>query len=183
MRNMLQRSRIVLAWLLMGVMVLTFGGIVAPVLPQWQFLPALLAGNLLVIAVIAILTLLLGRIYCSVLCPLGISQDFVFWLAKRRKKNRRKFAFRRERRIMRYSILILTGLAFLAGLSGLLGWSTRTVSLAASSTMDWACQPPMAGTLWSASTKATAGSRRSARRISSGRRWLLWPWPGRISSS
>lgn len=176
MRNMLQRSRIVLAWLLMGVMVLTFGGIVAPVLPQWQFLPALLAGNLLVIAVIAILTLLLGRIYCSVLCPLGISQDFVFWLAKRRKKNRRKFAFRRERRIMRYSILILTGLAFW-------GWSTRTVSLAASSTMDWACQPPMAGTLWSASTKATAGSRRSARRISSGRRWLLWPWPGRISSS
>ena len=121
MRNMLQRSRIVLAWLLMGVMVLTFGGIVAPVLPQWQFLPALLAGNLLVIAVIAILTLLLGRIYCSVLCPLGISQDFVFWLAKRRKKNRRKFAFRRERRIMRYSILMLTGLAFLAGLSGLLG--------------------------------------------------------------
>lgn len=33
MRNMLQRGRIVLAWLLMGVMVLTFGGIVAPVLP------------------------------------------------------------------------------------------------------------------------------------------------------
>ena len=63
MRNMLQRSRIVLAWLLMGVMVLTFGGIVAPVLPQWHFLPALLAGNLRVIAVIAILTLLLGRIY------------------------------------------------------------------------------------------------------------------------
>ena len=118
---MLQRCRIVLAWLLMGVMVLTFGGIVAPVLPQWQFLPALLAGSFWVIAVIVVLTLLLGRIYCSVLCPLGISQDFVFWLAKRRKKNRRKFAFRRERRIVRYSILLLTGLAFLAGLSGLLG--------------------------------------------------------------
>lgn len=93
MRNLLQRSRIVLAWLLMGVMVLTFGGIVAPVLPQWQFLPALLAGNLLVIAVIAILTLLLGRIYCSVLCPLGISQDFVFWLAKRRKKKSPEIRF------------------------------------------------------------------------------------------
>ena len=35
MRNMLQRGRIVLSWLLMGVMVLTFAGIVAPVLPQW----------------------------------------------------------------------------------------------------------------------------------------------------
>lgn len=121
MRNMLQRGRIVLSWLLMGVMVLTFAGIVAPVLPQWQVLPALLAGNLLVIAVIIVLTLLLGRIYCSVLCPLGISQDFVFWLAKRRKKNRRKFTFRRERRIVRYSILMLTGLAFLAGLSGFVG--------------------------------------------------------------
>lgn len=121
MRNMLQRGRIVLSWLLMGGMVLTFAGIVAPVLPQWQVLPALLAGNLLVIAVIIVLTLLLGRIYCSVLCPLGISQDFVFWLAKRRKKNRRKFTFRRERRIVRYSILMLTGLAFLAGLSGFVG--------------------------------------------------------------
>ena len=121
MRNMLQRGRIVLSWLLMGAMVLTFAGIVAPVLPQWQVLPALLAGNLLVIAVIIVLTLILGRIYCSVLCPLGISQDFVFWLAKRRKKNRRKFTFRRERRIVRYSILMLTGLAFLAGLSGFVG--------------------------------------------------------------
>lgn len=121
MRNMLQRGRIVLSWLLMGVMVLAFAGIVAPVLPQWQVLPALLAGNLLVIAVIVILTLLIGRIYCSVLCPLGISQDFVFWLAKRRKKNRRKFAFRREQRIVRYGVLIVTGLALWAGLSGLLG--------------------------------------------------------------
>lgn len=90
---MLQRGRIVLAWLLMGIMVLTFGGIVAPVLPQWQFLPALLAGNLRVIAVLVILTLLLGRIYCSVLCPLGISQDFVFWLAKRRKKKSPEICF------------------------------------------------------------------------------------------
>ena len=56
MRNMLQRGRIVLSWLLMGAMVLTFAGIVAPVLPQWQVLPALLAGNLLVIAVIIVLT-------------------------------------------------------------------------------------------------------------------------------
>lgn len=115
MRNMLQRGRIVLAWLLMGVMVLTFGGIVAPVLPQWQFLPALLAGNLRVIAVFVILTLLLGRIYCSVLCPLGISQDFVFWLAKRRKKNRRKFAFRREWRLLRYGVLAILALALLLG--------------------------------------------------------------------
>lgn len=86
MRNMLQRGRIVLSWLLMGVMVLAFAGIVAPVLPQWQVLPALLAGNFLVIAILSVLTLLMGRIYCSILCPLGISQDFIFWLAKRCKK-------------------------------------------------------------------------------------------------
>ena len=177
---MLQRGRIVLAWLLMGVMVLTFGGIVAPVLPQWQFLPALLAGNLLVIAVIAILTLLLGRIYCSVLCPLGISQDFVFWLAKRRKKNRRKFAFRRERRIMRYGILMLTGLAFLVGLSGLLGL-VDPYSIFGRIVHDGLGLPVAYG--WNALVGFNESHGWIPALSKTDIRWLLWPWPGRISSS
>lgn len=40
-----------------------------------QFLPALLALNLGVIVALVALTLLLGRVYCSVICPLGIMQD------------------------------------------------------------------------------------------------------------
>ena len=36
-----------------------------------QFLPAVLALNALVVVVLVVLTLIFGRIYCSVICPLG----------------------------------------------------------------------------------------------------------------
>lgn len=41
-----------------------------------QFLPAVLSLNVVVVASLVVLTLLLGRVYCSVICPLGILQDF-----------------------------------------------------------------------------------------------------------
>ena len=44
-----------------------------------QFLPALLALNLGVIIALVLLTLLFGRIYCSVICPLGVMQDVIAW--------------------------------------------------------------------------------------------------------
>lgn len=53
-----------------------------------QFLPALLALNVGVVLVLVILTLLLGRVYCSIICPLGVFQDIVAWFAKKSKKNR-----------------------------------------------------------------------------------------------
>ena len=40
-----------------------------------QFIPAVLALNLAVIVLLVLLTLVLGRVYCSVICPLGIFQD------------------------------------------------------------------------------------------------------------
>lgn len=42
-----------------------------------QFLPALLALNVLVIVGLLLLTLVFGRIYCSVICPLGVMQDII----------------------------------------------------------------------------------------------------------
>ena len=42
-----------------------------------QFLPAILALNTGAILFLVLLTLLMGRIYCSVICPLGIMQDLV----------------------------------------------------------------------------------------------------------
>lgn len=47
---------------------------------QIQFLPAVLALNVGVVAALALLTLLCGRVYCSVICPLGVFQDIVSWL-------------------------------------------------------------------------------------------------------
>lgn len=44
-------------------------------LAKIQFLPAVLALNVGVILFLVILTLVCGRIYCSVICPLGVFQD------------------------------------------------------------------------------------------------------------
>ena len=40
-----------------------------------QFLPALLALNVVTVVALVVLTLLVGRVYCSVICPLGVMQD------------------------------------------------------------------------------------------------------------
>ena len=46
-------------------------------LAKIQFLPAVLALNVGVIVFLMLLTLVGGRIYCSVICPLGVFQDLV----------------------------------------------------------------------------------------------------------
>mgnify|MGYP003440902359 CR=1 FL=1 len=51
-----------------------------------QFLPAVLALNVVVVIALALLTLLMGRIYCSVICPLGVLQDIFGWFGKKAKK-------------------------------------------------------------------------------------------------
>ena len=42
-----------------------------------QLLPAVMALNLIVIGALVLLTLIFGRIYCSVICPLGVMQDII----------------------------------------------------------------------------------------------------------
>ena len=44
-----------------------------------QFLPAILALNAVVVIALLALTLVFGRIYCSVICPLGAFQDVIAW--------------------------------------------------------------------------------------------------------
>ena len=51
-----------------------------------QLLPAVLAVNAGVVAALVLLTLLFGRVYCSVICPLGVFQDVVSRAAARRRK-------------------------------------------------------------------------------------------------
>lgn len=48
-------------------------------LAKVQFLPAVLALNLGVVLFLIALTWIFGRVYCSVICPLGIFQDIVSW--------------------------------------------------------------------------------------------------------
>ena len=57
-----------------------------------QILPAILATNAVIVFSLIIITLLFGRIYCSVICPLGVYQDFVSWIwAKTSKKRKNRF--------------------------------------------------------------------------------------------
>ena len=49
-----------------------------------QFLPALLALNVGVVLLLVVLTLLFGRVYCSVICPLGVFQDVISRFAGKR---------------------------------------------------------------------------------------------------
>ena len=89
-------------------------------LAQIQFAPACLAFNVVVIGVVAGVTLLAGRIYCSVVCPLGIFQDVVLRL--RRLFVRKNFAYRPGHAAVRavfavvFAALVLCGCAALAGL-------------------------------------------------------------------
>ena len=88
-------------------------------LAKIQFLPALLALNVGVVVALVLLTLLFGRIYCSVVCPLGVMQDIVSWISGRRKKHKFRFSHSPEKRILRYGVLALFFVAFIAGIGSL----------------------------------------------------------------
>ena len=84
-------------------------------LAKIQLLPAVMALNVVVIVALAVLTLVFGRIYCSVICPLGILQDLLARL--RRKKN--KYSYSKEVRWLRYPVLVVFIVAALVGVGSL----------------------------------------------------------------
>lgn len=85
-------------------------------LPKVQLLPALLGLNVAVVVVLLLLTLLAGRVYCSVVCPLGIVQDLFSWIGGRAKKNR--FRYRRGHAALRIAVLAAFVLLLVLGLNG-----------------------------------------------------------------
>ena len=106
---MLKKIRLTLAiifWVLITWLLVDFTGTAHAYLgwmAKIQFMPALLALNVGALLFVVALTLLLGRIYCSVICPLGVMQDAVAWL--RRKKN--KYRYSPARNSLRYTFLVL----------------------------------------------------------------------------
>ncbi len=80
-----------------------------------QFLPAVLALNVGVVVLLVALTLLFGRVYCSVICPLGVFQDVVSWLSGKRKKKKYRFSYTPEKRWLRYGVFVLFVVALIAG--------------------------------------------------------------------
>ncbi|MBR1962842.1 MAG: 4Fe-4S dicluster domain-containing protein [Alistipes sp.] len=117
--NLLRTTRIVLATLFFTTVTLLFLGI-GWQFNQWfawvakvQFLPALIALDFAVLAVLVVLTLIFGRLYCSVICPLGVMQDIFGWFGKKQKKNR--YSYSSEKRWLRYSVLAIFILCLIIG--------------------------------------------------------------------
>jgi len=82
-----------------------------------QFLPAALAVNVITVAALLLITILFGRVYCSVICPLGIMQDIISWIrGKMKKKNRFRFSYTPAKKWLRISVLILFIAALALGL-------------------------------------------------------------------
>lgn len=95
MLKLLRRTIAILFLLGITLLFLDFTG-TAHVWLSWmakiQFLPAVLSGSAVVVAVIIAVTLLCGRIYCSVVCPLGVMQDGFAAIGKRVKRNRYRYS-------------------------------------------------------------------------------------------
>ena len=118
---MLKKIRITLAAVFITLITLLFLDFTGTLhlwlgwLAKIQFLPAVMALNVVVVVALLVLTLVFGRIYCSVVCPLGVFQDILAKL--RRKKN--KYSYSKEVRWLRYPVLVVFLVAAVAGIGSL----------------------------------------------------------------
>lgn len=117
MLKIIRRTLAVIFLVLITLLFLDFTGTIQ----RWfgwmakiQFLPSLLALNTGVILLLVALTLILGRVYCSVICPLGVMQDCFAWFGKKNRKNR--YSYSPQKRMLRYVMLALMVVAVVAGI-------------------------------------------------------------------
>ena len=99
------------------------------VLPYWlckllhlQILPAVFGGFGVLLVVYFLLTLLFGRVYCSVICPAGVLQDLFNRLSctgKKKKNGAMRFRYHQPANVLRYSILGVTVLFAVFGFTEL----------------------------------------------------------------
>ncbi|MCC8115118.1 MAG: 4Fe-4S dicluster domain-containing protein [Bacteroidales bacterium] len=126
---MLKTIRILLAVLSLLAVTLLFLDFTGTAQSLWpwmakiQFFPALLSVNILAIVGLIAATLLLGRVYCSVICPMGIFQDVVSWIHGRtmgKKKRRVRFRYtpgKCVRHIVLGVFLVLVAIGLFGGLA------------------------------------------------------------------
>ncbi|MBR1549779.1 MAG: 4Fe-4S binding protein [Bacteroidales bacterium] len=88
-------------------------------MPKMQFLPAVLALNVVMVVAILVVTFLIGRLYCSIVCPMGIFQDIFTWFHKLIFGKKRPFRYRKPANWLRYTILVLFVLLMVFGLNGI----------------------------------------------------------------
>jgi len=82
-----------------------------PSIIKFITVPALIATGFILVLII---TALFGRVYCSVICPLGIFQDVFSYISKKTKFTKR-YKFKKAMNYLRYPFLIVTILFLLFG--------------------------------------------------------------------
>ena len=88
-------------------------------MPKVQLLPAMMALNVAVVVAILLVTLVIGRFYCAVVCPLGIFQDLFVWAHKLIFGKKRPYRYRKPANWLRYTVLALFVLAMLVGMNSI----------------------------------------------------------------
>lgn len=112
---MLRTLRIIFAILSLLAVTALFVDVTGYAASHWawmasiQLVPAVLALNLVVVAAIVAATLLFGRIYCSLVCPLGIFQDVInrvsIMCSGRKRRKLGKFGYMPARTLIRLFVL------------------------------------------------------------------------------
>ena len=128
MNKFLKRFRIVFATIIFvvitcGFLNLSGGNHLFRMALHTQFTPALVSvftGSALAFALLILLTLLFGRVYCSFLCPLGIFQDIIACISNIIKKKNNggrlpKQSYRKPHNALRYTILVVVAVCLVAG--------------------------------------------------------------------
>lgn len=124
---MLTKIRIGLSVLFFGLITfyfLDFAGVLPAkfhVLAHLQFVPALMSLSLLILISLLVLTLIFGRIYCSVICPMGIYQDIVNRISKKVSKKKKRFRFSPAKNMLRWAVLTVTVITFVSGFTAIVG--------------------------------------------------------------
>ena len=124
---MLTKIRIGLSVLFFGLITfyfLDFAGVLPAkfhVLAHLQFVPALMSLSLFILISLLVLTLIFGRIYCSVICPMGIYQDIVNRISKKVSKKKKRFRFSPAKNVLRWAVLTVTVITFVSGFTAIVG--------------------------------------------------------------
>lgn len=86
-----------------------------------QFVPSVIkfitVGGLMALGFILIIfiNLLIGRVYCSSVCPLGIMQDIISFFSKKFRRKKFRFKYSKPYNLLRYGILGIVVLSVLFG--------------------------------------------------------------------
>lgn len=129
--NYLKGVRVLLA-LLFFIPILVFFVDFADLLPdqthvllQAQIMPILLGSMWIALIAHLLLTLAIGRLYCSTVCPAGVLQDVINWIygkCRTKKKGIRRFSYHKPMNVLRYVLLVFTLISAFSGIASIALW-------------------------------------------------------------